>query len=239
MLDSTRARIDAHWARRFGAPVPGPTPVIVSATGRHDDAALVLLLGDHALVDAPLRCLDAVAAIALAHEPAALLDPDLWGDLAAGPPLGPADHFWADHATPLPNPGIGEGGLEPIDPAQTAELRGAVDEGEWREAGFDADVHAAFGVRDDGVLVAASVLTTLWGWPADVGVLVAPRARGRGIGTRVAAAACASGVATAGFAAFRVARSNAYSRAVAARLRLEAHGANLLVPLPLSGADGR
>ncbi|HHU37733.1 MAG TPA: hypothetical protein GXZ45_00355, partial [Propionibacterium sp.] len=48
MQADTRSRIDGHWARRFGVPVPGLAPVTVAATGRHDDAALVVLLGDHA-----------------------------------------------------------------------------------------------------------------------------------------------------------------------------------------------
>ena len=89
----------------------------------------------------------------------------------------------------------------------------------------------AFGVVEEDRLVAGSVLSPLWGWPADVGVLVAPDARGRGLGARVAAAALASGVATAGFAAFRTMRANASSTGIAAQLGLEAYGANLLVPL--------
>ena len=41
----------------------------------------------------------------------------------------------------------------------------------------------------------------------------------------------AAGVALSGFAAFRVARTNAASRGVAGRLGLTAYGANLAVPL--------
>ena len=100
-----------------------------------------------------------------------------------------------------------------------------------RESGFDRTPHASFGVVEDNRLIAASVLTTLWGWPVDVGILVAPDARGRGLGSRVAAAALAAGVALSGFAAFRVARTNAASRGVAGRLGLTAYGANLAVPL--------
>ncbi|MDO5534460.1 MAG: GNAT family N-acetyltransferase [Propionibacteriaceae bacterium] len=225
MQEATRSRIDGHWSRRFGVPVPGLHPVTVSGSGRHDDAALVLLLGDHAYVDAPLAHLDALAPLALAHAPATLLDAATWAPVATGTVLGPADHFWADHETALP------ANAEPLDPADRMVLAGAVDDAEWHEAGFDRDPHACFGIVEDGRLVAASVLTSLWGWPVDVGVLVAPDARGRGLGTRVAGAALAAGVGLSGFAAFRAARDNIASRRVAARLGLEAYGANLAVPL--------
>jgi GNAT superfamily N-acetyltransferase len=221
----TRDRIDGHWSRRFGVPVPGLAPVMVAATGRYDDAALVVLLGDHAYVDAPIERAQDVAALVLPQSPAAVLDPYTWTPLASAPALGPADHFWADHATDLP------AGADPLDPEQCDELRAVVPEAEWREAGFDRTPHACFGIVEDHRLIAASVLTTLWGWPVDVGVLVAPDARGRGLGSRVASAALAAGVGLSGFAAFRVARTNAASRGIAGRLGLTAYGANLAVPL--------
>ena len=225
MERETRDRIDGHWSRRFGVPVPGLAPVMVAATGRYDDAALVVLLGDHAYVDAPIERAQAVAALVLPQSPAAVLDPYTWTPLASAPALGPADHFWADHATDLP------AGADPLDPEQCDQLRAVVPEAEWREAGFDRTPHACFGIVEDHRLIAASVLTTLWGWPVDVGVLVAPDARGRGLGSRVASAALAAGVGLSGFAAFRVARTNAASRGIAGRLGLTAYGANLAVPL--------
>ena len=225
MERETRDRIDGHWSRRFGVPVPGLAPVMVAATGRYDDAALVVLLGDHAYVDAPIERAQDVAALVLPQSPAAVLDPYTWTPLASAPALGPADHFWADHATDLP------AGADPLDPEQCDQLRAIVPEAEWREAGFDRTPHACFGIVEDHRLIAASVLTTLWGWPVDVGVLVAPDARGRGLGSRVASAALAAGVGLSGFAAFRVARTNAASRGIAGRLGLTAYGANLAVPL--------
>lgn len=221
----TRSRIDGHWSRRFGVPVPGLTPVSVVAGGRYQDAALVLLLGDHAYVDCPTVHVDVVAPLALARTPGGILDPRVWAPVADGPVLGPVDHFWADHSTPLP------AGAEPLEPERCAELRAVVTDAEWLEAGFDRPAHACFGVVEDGRLVAASVLTTLWGWPVDVGIIVAPGARGRGLGASVVSSALAAGVGESGFAAFRAARSNTGSRSVAAGLGLTAYGANLVVPL--------
>ena len=117
---ATRSRIDGHWSRRFGVPVPGLQPVTVAGSGRYDDAALVVLLGDHAYVDTPLAALDAVTPLALTHGPAELLDPATWAPVATGPVPGPADHFWADHGTDL------SVDAPTIDPADLELLRPAV-----------------------------------------------------------------------------------------------------------------
>lgn len=228
VLQETRRRIEGHWARRFGMPVPGLAPVMVGSTGRHLDNALVLLLGDHAYVDAPPAHLDALAAAVGGLPPAALLDPGVWTPRASGPVLGPADHFWADHSTPLAPD------AEPLDAAGRDALARDVSEHDWREAGFDRQVQASFGIMADGEVVAASVVTPLWGWPLDVGILVRPDARGRGHGRRVAEAALGAAVGLSGFACYRVDRSNAASRAIAQRLGLVPYGANLSVTLPIS-----
>lgn len=205
--------------------MPGPFPVTVSATGRDDDAALVLVLDDHAHIDAPVDHLEAVVTHTQGRAPAELLDPATWTPLAAAPVLGPADHFWADHTTAL---GVG---APEISLDRLAELRPLVTDGEWVEAGFSSHPILAHGLERDGRLVAAAVLTALWGWPADVGVLVAPEARGEGLGRRAAASALAAAVSVAGFGSFRVERGNESSRAVARHLGLDAYGTNVLVPL--------
>ncbi len=228
MLEETRRRVEGHWARRFGMPVPGLAPVMVGSTGRHLDNALVLLLGDHAYVDAPPAHLDALAAAVGGLPPAALLDREVWTPWASGAVLGPADHFWADHSTPL------GADADPLDAAGRDALGRHVSEHDWREAGFDREVQASFGVVEDGEVVAASVVTPLWGWPLDVGVLVRPDARGRGHGRRVAEAALAAAVGLSGFAGYRVDRGNEPSRAIARRLGLVPYGANLSVSLPIN-----
>ena len=227
MLDETRRRIDGHWARRFGMPVPGLAPVMVGSTGLHDDAALVLLLGDHAYVDAPAARLEAVAAAVQGRSPGAVLDPATWEGLASGPVLGPADHFWADRSTRLcPDVGL-------LEAERRDELAAHVSEEEWRESGFDRPVQESYGIVEDGEVTAASIVTPLWGWSIDVGILVRPDARNRGQGRRVARAALAAAIGMSGFAAYRVERSNTSSRAIALTLGLTPYGANLSVPLAL------
>ncbi|WP_300082483.1 GNAT family N-acetyltransferase [Propioniciclava sp.] len=230
MIEATRARIAGHWSRRFGAPVPGPFPITVGATGRYADGALVVVLDGRAHVDAPLDHLDAVVALTEGRDPTDLLDPAFWTPLASAPVLGPADRYWADHSWTDHAAALGDPAPE-IPLERLAELRPLVTEREWLEAGFASNPILAHGFEHDGRLVAAAVLTALWGWPADVGVLVAPDARGEGLGSRVAVSALTAAVSVAGFGCYRVERGNAASVAVARHLRLEPYGANVLVPL--------
>lgn len=225
MIEATRARIDGHWARRFGTPVPGPFPITVSATGCYDAAALVVVLGGHAHVDAPLAHLDEIVVLTAGRAPGDLLDPALWAPLASDAIVGPADHYWADRTTPLAM----EAPEIPLE--RLAELRPLVTQREWLDSGLDSDALIAYGVEVDGVLLAAAILSTLWGWPADVGLLVAPDARRHGYGRRVAVSALTAAVAVAGFGAFRVERGADTSRAVAESLALAPYGSHLLVPL--------
>ena len=172
MLEETRRRIEGHWARRFGVPVPGLAPVVIGSTGLLRDAAVVLLLGDHAYVDA-------------------------------------------------------------LEDSRRRSLAATDSEDVWREAGFDRPLQASFGVVEDDTVLAASVVTALWGWPLDVGVLVRPDARGRGLGRRVAQAALAAAVGLSGFAAFRVDRGNPAAQRIAAGLGLTRYGTHVSVPLPV------
>lgn len=206
-------------------PIPGLSPVMVGSTGSHDDAALVLLLGEHAYVDAPPAHLDAVAAAVCGLEPAAVCDPASWVGLAAGPILGPADHCWADHATGLASD------VDSLDAEGRNQLAQYVCDREWGEAGFDGQVVESFGIVEDGEVLAASVVTPMWGWPLDVGVLVRPDARGRGYEHRVVQAALAAAVGLSGFACYRVERTDSEAQAITIRLGLSLYGTNLSVPL--------
>lgn len=227
MLEETRRRIEGHWARRFGVPVPGLAPVVIGSTGLLRDAAVVLLLGDHAYVDAPAAHLDDIVAVARDASPAEVLDPQRWAPVAAGPVAGPVDHWWADRGTEL------AGDVDALEDSRRRSLAATFSEDVWREAGFDRPLQASFGVVEDDTVLAASVVTALWGWPLDVGVLVRPDARGRGLGRRVAQAALAAAVGLSGFAAFRVDRGNPAAQRIAAGLGLTRYGTHVSVPLPV------
>lgn len=225
MLNQTRHRIEGHWARRFGMPIPGLSPVMVGSTGLHVDAALVLLLGGHAYVDAPPAHLDAVAEIMCRLTPADVCDASSWEQLAAGPILGPADHFWADRSTMLA-PDVAT-----LDAEGLVQFSRHIGDREWREAGFNGQVVESFGIVEDGEVLAASVVTPMWGWPVDVGVAVRPDRRGLGYERRVATTALAAAVGLSGFAGYRVERTDMGARTTAFSLGLSMYGSNLSVPL--------
>lgn len=226
MLQETRARIAGHWSRRFGVPVPGLTPVTVGS-GVNTFHVVSLLLGDRAYVHAPVERLPEVADVAGRASLPELLSTETWAELSEGPSLGVIDWFWADHSTPLPGPGA----ARPVPVERLEELRPQVPELEWRWFGAGREPTAAFGVEEDGRLVGASVMTSLFGWPVDVGLLVPEVHRGRGIGQEVISAALASGVGLAGFAAVRVPREVPLARDLVTGLGLAVHGATLQVPL--------
>ncbi|MCW2764465.1 MAG: Acetyltransferase protein, partial [Nocardioides sp.] len=65
--------------------------------------------------------------------------------------------------------------------------------------------------------MAAAILTDFAGSVRDVGVLVAPGARGRGLATRVGAQAASYAIANSGLARWRARVTNDASLAVATR----------------------
>ena len=156
-----------------------------------------------------------IVAVARDASPAEVLDPQRWAPVAAGPVAGPVDHWWADRGTEL------AGDVDALEDSRRRSLAATVSEDVWREAGFDRPLQASFGVVEDDTVLAASVVTALWGWPLDVGVVVRPDARGRGLGRRVAQAALAAAVGLSGFAAFRVDRGNPAAQRIAAGLGLD------------------
>ena len=102
--------------------------------------------------------------------------------------IGPSIHAYLDE-----DPGD-DGSAPQVDLSLLASLRASVSAREWDEAGFDGDLGHVFGCCADGRLVAASNLTDFADAPRDIGLLVAPHVRGRGLGHRVGGAAASYAV---------------------------------------------
>lgn len=137
--------------------------------------------------------------------------------------LGPSVHSFLDQPDLL-SVAVGETVVRYAAQQDLARLRDQVTEAEWAESGFARDdVAQAWVVTDwqDQPLAAAN-LTWFDDIPADVGVLAAPTARGRGLATAAAAAAAAGyAVEHHGIARWRALTLNTNSRRIAARLGFE------------------
>jgi len=125
--------------------------------------------------------------------------------------VGPSTHHYLD-----------------VDPGPVAEvvvptagdlagLRERAGEADWRESGC-ADTAMPFCLRRDGVLLAASNLNLWDGTPRDIGVLVAPEARGRGLAPVVGRHAASHAVREHGLARWGARNTNVASLATARRL---------------------
>jgi RimJ/RimL family protein N-acetyltransferase len=125
--------------------------------------------------------------------------------------IGPSTHHYLD-ADPGPAPGV----VVPTG-AELASLHRRVGDAEWQESGL-ADTALPFGLRQDGELVAASNLRAWDQTPRDVGVLVAPEARGRGLGAVVGRHAASYAIREHGLARWCARNTNAASLATARRL---------------------
>ena len=99
--------------------------------------------------------------------------------------LGPSWHGFtgAAHFTPAV-PGAGRR-LDRGD-RLLAGLREACGEAEWAEGGFADPDGVMYGIEEDGRLAAAGNLTPFRGYPADIGLLTHPAARGRGLARHIA-----------------------------------------------------
>jgi RimJ/RimL family protein N-acetyltransferase len=148
-----------------------------------------------------------------------LQQPEFWHDFAAVRGLeviGPSTHLYLDV-----DPGGGAGVTTPTED-ELASLRARTGDDDWRESGFaDAPVDRTFGLHHDGVLVAASNLNLFDGKPRDIGVLVAPEARGRGLAPVVARHAASYAVREHGLARWGARDTNVASLATARRLGFE------------------
>jgi GNAT superfamily N-acetyltransferase len=136
--------------------------------------------------------------------------------------IGPGVHRYLDV-----DPGPGDG-VRIIAPASLLALRDQVDEDDWSESGFAdalADASAVAFSTDGG----GAVLTDLAGAPRNVGLLVAPDARGRGVGTALGRAAASHAVRNHGYARWRSRDTNVASTRAAERLGFEPYATQLAV----------
>lgn len=129
--------------------------------------------------------------------------------------IGPSTHGYLD-VDPGP---VDE--VVRVDGTQLASLQGLVDAADWRESGWTDQPAHTFGIIKDGVLVAASNLNSFHGQHRDVGVIVAPRWRGRGLSEAVGQHAASFAIREHGFARWGARHSNVPSLAASHSLGFE------------------
>jgi GNAT superfamily N-acetyltransferase len=142
---------------------------------------------------------------------------------------GPALHSYLD-VDPGPSDRVSTASA-----ADLSELEAEVDPADWEESGFADSPPLVFTLTEDGRPVAAANLNVLDKVPRDIGVLVAPRARGRGLAAEVGRHAASYAIRDSGLARWSARIGNAPSTRTAARLGFEPYVTQLAVrpPLPL------
>lgn len=143
---------------------------------------------------------------------------DFWHGFAADRGLqvvGPSTHCYLDA-----DPGS-VAGVDRVDTAALATLRGLVEDQDSVESGWDDGPMTTFGRYNGGTLVAASNLNDFDGQPRDIGVLVAPAWRGRGLSTEVGRHAASHAIRENGFARWGTRNDNKASLGAARRLGFE------------------
>lgn len=146
--------------------------------------------------------------------------------------LGPAAHFLTDTS-------VGPSGAE-IPPAlpEVQRLAALIAPEEVDESGvLEPDVDR-FGLWVQGGLVAVSSLSGWVGGRTDVGLLVAPEFRGRGLGRDVAAIALNAAIRNAGLARWRCREDNIASVGLARGFGLQPYGRNLGIRLQAGDPAG-
>ena len=169
-------------------------------------------------VSLPVACpVDADHALG-STAPLLLQQEGFWRKLAsdrAATLVGPAAHTYLD-GDPGPDPQVRR-----IEGAEVAVLRDQVSADEWQESGFADPTLVSFGWYDDGVLLAAANLREFADAPRDIGVLVAPSARGRRLVDRVGRAAASYAVEHHQVARWCARTTNVASLRAAERLGFE------------------
>jgi len=170
--------------------------------------------GDGIHVSAPRSEVEELRARLCGTDPGTLRRTTFWQGVADERKvalIGPSTHHYLD---------VDPGPVSDVDvptPAELASLHERAGDADWQESGF-ADTEMPFGLSRDGVLVAASNLNVWDGTPRDIGVLVAPEARGRALGAVVARHAASYAIREHGLARWGARNTNVASLATARRL---------------------
>ena len=137
--------------------------------------------------------------------------------------VGPSTHFYLD-VDPGPSSALVRLGADDL-----RRLEALVTPQEWSEGGMAHVPPIAFGIVENGLTVATAGLHDWRGVPSDLGVVVAPSHRGRGLGAVVAGHAASYAVRAQGIARWRAATANVASTRTAQRLGFEPYATQLAV----------
>jgi GNAT superfamily N-acetyltransferase len=220
----TRGHVDGFWREVFGPEPSGGDERVVVAHGsllKGYEGIYCTLRRHTAWISAPATLVNEVMDWAPSAE--TVMDARWWGEHLPGwTVLGPSVHSFADGTT-LISRSVRSAALRPATQRDLAVLREQVTDEEWAESGFGGeDVVDAWILLDErGDACAASNLTVFQGSPVDVGILVAPSSRGRGLATMVATAAASHAVQRSGFSRWRALSTNTASQRVAEKLGFE------------------
>lgn len=147
--------------------------------------------------------------------------------------IGPNWRGYVDQRRFRPYPTDGWARLGSENEAEAERLRALVGHADWEAGGFPEDglPEFCFGRWGGGELVAAAAMTTWRAGADDVGVVVAPGARGQGHGAAVVSAAVAWALERTPVVQYRARGTNTASLAIAARLGFEHYLDNLAILL--------
>jgi GNAT superfamily N-acetyltransferase len=166
----------------------------------------------------------------LAEQPGPdLQEPAFWQAFARQRGLqlrGPSLHAYLD-VDPGPSDRVAATSL-----GELSRLEADVDPADWEESGFADDPPLVFVLSEHGRPVAAANLNLLDGIPRDIGVLVAPHARGRGLAGEVGRHAASYAIRDSGLARWAARTGNEPSTRTARRLGFEPYVTQLAVRPP-------
>ena len=222
MRHSTRSVLEDYYAELFGIDRQSVWNAVTAQTrsGRLKDyeGYYVATRGAGAHVSAPPSA-DLRVLKALAKEPVEIIrQPAFWEEFAATRALrdiGPSTHAYLDG-----DPGPVDGVVR-VNGDELTSLRRLVADADRAESGWNDKPAHAFGLYEDGVLVAASNLNSFHQQPRDIGVIVAQGWRGRGLSEKLGRHAASFAIREHGFARWGARHANGASVAASRRLGFE------------------